>query len=77
MRALGIEPVLGTLSDATVLAQAARAADAVINAANADDRGAGKHCGCLEGSGKIFSRPAAPASSPMPQAPGDHRRLRG
>jgi nucleoside-diphosphate-sugar epimerase len=36
----GIEPVLGTLADADLLARAARASDAVINAANSDDRAA-------------------------------------
>ena len=40
VRARGIEPLLGTLDDAGLLADAARAADAVINAANADHRGA-------------------------------------
>ncbi len=39
-RERGIEPVLGTLDDGEVLAAAARAADAVINAAHADHRGA-------------------------------------
>ena len=33
----GIEPVLGTLQDEQILFQAARSADAVINAADADD----------------------------------------
>ena len=36
VRALGIEPVRGTLDDAAVLAEAARDADAVVNAASAD-----------------------------------------
>ena len=36
--ALGIAPVLGALDDATVLAAAARDADAVINAADSDHR---------------------------------------
>ena len=55
VRAFGIEPVLGTLSDAAVLAQAARAADAVIHAANADDRGSAEALlAALEGSGKTF-----------------------
>ena len=40
VRARGIEPVLGTLDDAEVLAQAARAADIVVNAASADHKGA-------------------------------------
>src|SRR4051812_28063545 len=34
---LGVRPVIGKLSDATLLAQEAGAADAVINAADADD----------------------------------------
>ena len=40
VRARGIEPVLGTLDDSEILAQAARAADIVVNAANSDHRGA-------------------------------------
>jgi nucleoside-diphosphate-sugar epimerase len=36
LKGRGIEPVLGTLDDAEVLAHAARAADAVIHTANAD-----------------------------------------
>ena len=36
----GIEPLIGTLDDAGLLAEAARDADAVINAANAEHRGA-------------------------------------
>jgi nucleoside-diphosphate-sugar epimerase len=55
VRALGIEPVLGSLGDAAVLAQAARQADAVINAANSDDRGAVEAMlPALSGSGKCF-----------------------
>jgi nucleoside-diphosphate-sugar epimerase len=37
LEARGMAPVRGTLADLTVLAQAARSADAVINAASADD----------------------------------------
>src|SRR6476661_6386897 len=40
VRARGIEPVLGTLDDGEILAQAARAADVVVNAASADHKGA-------------------------------------
>ena len=40
VRARGIEPVLGTLDDAAVLSQAAKAADVVVNAASADHKGA-------------------------------------
>jgi nucleoside-diphosphate-sugar epimerase len=36
----GIEPVVGTLDDAALLIEEARAADAVINAASSDHRGA-------------------------------------
>jgi nucleoside-diphosphate-sugar epimerase len=36
----GIDPVVGTLDDADVLTRAARAADAVVNAASADHAGA-------------------------------------
>jgi nucleoside-diphosphate-sugar epimerase len=55
VRALGIEPVLGSLTDAAVLAQAAREADAVINTANSDDRGSVEAMlPALAGSGKCF-----------------------
>ena len=37
LRQAGIEPLRGTLSDLTLIAEAARRADAVINAASADD----------------------------------------
>jgi nucleoside-diphosphate-sugar epimerase len=40
LQALGVEPVVGSLDDARVLADAARQADAVINAADSDHRGA-------------------------------------
>ena len=40
VRARGIQPVLGTLDDGEILAQAARAADVVVNAASADHKGA-------------------------------------
>jgi uncharacterized protein YbjT (DUF2867 family) len=52
---LGIQPVIGTLGDAAVLAEAAHRADAVIHAANSDDRGSVETLlGALEGSGKLF-----------------------
>ena len=55
VRALGIEPVLGTLSDTKLLAAMAREADAVINAANSDDRGAVEAMlRALAGSQKLF-----------------------
>jgi nucleoside-diphosphate-sugar epimerase len=55
VRARGILPLLGTLDDAERLAQAARAADIVINAANADHNGAvAALLGALAGSGKLF-----------------------
>ena len=38
VRARGIEPLIGTLDDAALLADGAREADAVINAANAEHR---------------------------------------
>lgn len=40
LKRLGIEPVLGTLDDARILAREAAAADAVVNAADSDHRGA-------------------------------------
>jgi len=55
IRALGIRPVLGTLDDKDALAQAAQSADAVINAASADHKGAAVALlGALAGSGKLF-----------------------
>ena len=55
VRAPGIEPLLGTLDDAERLAQAARAADIVVNAASADHTGAvAALLGAVAGSGKMF-----------------------
>lgn len=52
---LGIEPVRGALEDPEVLAGAARSADAIINAANADhDASADALLAALVGSGKPF-----------------------
>ncbi len=52
---LGVAPVRGALDDAEVLAKAARAADAVIDTANADHRGAAEAMlAALAGSGKVF-----------------------
>jgi nucleoside-diphosphate-sugar epimerase len=55
VRARGIEPVLGTLDDAAVLARAAQAADIVVNAASADHKDAVVALlDALAGSGKPF-----------------------
>ena len=55
VRARSIEPVIGTLGDAALLARSTRDADAVINAANSDDRGAVEAMlPALAGSGKAF-----------------------
>jgi nucleoside-diphosphate-sugar epimerase len=55
VRARGIVPLLGTLDDGEILAQAARDADIVINAASADHSGAvDALLGALAGSGKAF-----------------------
>jgi nucleoside-diphosphate-sugar epimerase len=55
VRAIGIAPLMGTLDDATILAQAAQAADVVVNAASADHRGAvDAVLGALAGTGKPF-----------------------
>ena len=55
LKRLGIEPVIGSLDDAALLAAEARAADAVINAASSDHRGAVEALtGALEGSDKPF-----------------------
>ena len=55
VRARGIQPVLGTLDDGKILAQAAQAADIVVNAASADHKGAVvAMLDALAGSGKPF-----------------------
>jgi nucleoside-diphosphate-sugar epimerase len=55
VRARGIEPLLGTLDDGQTLAQAAQAADLVVNAASADHKGAVvAMLDALAGSGKPF-----------------------
>ena len=55
LQALGIKPVLGDLSDTALLAQEAKAADAVVNAASSDDRSAvDAFLDALAGSGKPF-----------------------
>jgi nucleoside-diphosphate-sugar epimerase len=55
VRAFGIEPVMGTLDDAEILARAAQAADVVVNAASADHKGAVTTLlDALAGSGKPF-----------------------
>ncbi|BAN25348.1 NAD-dependent epimerase/dehydratase family protein [Caballeronia insecticola] len=55
LKRLGIEPVIGSLDDTALLAAEARAADAVINAASSDHRGAVEALiGALEGSNKPF-----------------------
>ncbi len=52
---LGIEPVIGSLDDAPLLAAEARAADAVINAADSDHRGAAEALiAALAGSGRAL-----------------------
>jgi nucleoside-diphosphate-sugar epimerase len=55
LKRLGIEPVLGSLDDRALLVAEARAADAVINAASSDHRGAVEALiEGLEGSNKPF-----------------------
>ncbi len=55
LRARAIEPVLGTLADTSLLARLARDADAVINAANADDRASVEAMlAAIAGSGRPF-----------------------
>ncbi|WP_250453438.1 NAD-dependent epimerase/dehydratase family protein [Caballeronia sp. ATUFL_M2_KS44] len=55
LKRAGIEPVVGSLDDAALLAAEARAADAVINAASSDHRGAVEALtSALEGSNKPF-----------------------
>ncbi len=55
LRALGVEPAVGSLDDARLLASLARSADAVVNAANSDHSGAvDALIGALEGTGKLL-----------------------
>lgn len=55
LEALGIAPVQGDLDDRDVLMREARAADAVVNAASSDHRGAAQALlDALEGSGKTL-----------------------
>jgi nucleoside-diphosphate-sugar epimerase len=51
----GVQPVIGSLDDMALLQAEARAADAVINAANSDHRGAAEALiAALSGSGKVL-----------------------
>jgi nucleoside-diphosphate-sugar epimerase len=55
IKALGMHAVIGTLDDSQLLAQQARAVDAVINAASSDHRGAVEALlDALRGSTKVF-----------------------
>ncbi len=55
LAAFGVEPIIGGLDDAAILAAEARRADAVINAANSDHRGAiDAFLEALAGSNKPF-----------------------
>jgi nucleoside-diphosphate-sugar epimerase len=55
VKQFGIEPVLGTLDDATILADVAGRSDVVVNSANADHEPAARALlKALEGSGKTF-----------------------
>jgi len=55
MLALGITPITGTLDDSALLSEQARQADAVINAASSDHRGAVEALiNGLKGSNKVF-----------------------
>lgn len=55
LKVLGITAVVGTLDDQTLLAEQARTADAVINAASSDHRGAVEALlDALRGSNKVF-----------------------
>ncbi|MGA5484975.1 NAD-dependent epimerase/dehydratase family protein [Pseudomonas siliginis] len=55
LKAMGMNAVIGTLDDSQLLAQQARAADAVINAASSDHRGAVEALlDALRGSNKVF-----------------------
>jgi nucleoside-diphosphate-sugar epimerase len=72
----GIEPIVGTLNDATILQDAARQADGVINAASSDDRGAveafvAAWSAAMESSTQVPTRegprPIGGLSSPVPE----------
>ncbi|PWE42556.1 epimerase [Pseudomonas prosekii] len=55
LSALGIRPIIGTLDDSALLAEQARSADAVINAASSDHRAAVEALlEALRGSNKVF-----------------------
>lgn len=55
LKALGMNAVIGILNDSQLLAEQARAADAVINAASSDHRGAVEALlDALRGSNKVF-----------------------
>jgi nucleoside-diphosphate-sugar epimerase len=55
LRELGVEPVFGTLDDADLLAEQARAADVVVNAASADHAASvAVFLDALAGSGKVY-----------------------
>lgn len=55
VRSLGMEPVQGTLDEASVLEAAAQGADVVVNAANADhEASVATFLSALQGSGKTF-----------------------
>ncbi|PFN94651.1 epimerase, partial [Bacillus sp. AFS076308] len=71
LSALGITPVIGTLDDSALLAEQARAADAVINAASSDHRGAVQALlDALRGSNKVFLHTSG--SSIVGDASGGH-----
>jgi len=55
LKGRGIEPIICSLDDSTILTDAARQADAVINAASADDPGVVETLvSALERSGKLL-----------------------
>ena len=57
---MGIDPVIGSLDDGSILSREARAADAVINCASADHRDAVEAMlSALEGSDKAFVHTSA------------------
>src|SRR5215207_6389953 len=77
LRVRGIEPVGGSLDEADLLAQAARRADAVVNAASSDHRGAAEALlDALAGSDKPFlhtSGTSVVADDARGEPPGDGR----
>src|ERR1700758_3433695 len=74
----GVDPVIGSLDDADLLQAEARAADAVVNAASSDHRGAvGALISGLSGSGKRLIHSAFWGRNLAAFSLGSNSRVRG